>query len=396
MIDLSGIRILALEQYGAGPYGSLHLSDLGAEVIKIENRRSGGDVSRTVPPYADGSDSLFYQAFNRSKQSITLDVESDEGREIFHRLVKNADAVYSNLRGDLPARLRLLYEDLSPWNERIVCCHLTGYGRHGARAAEPAYDYLIQAEIGMMSLTGDPAGGPERCGLSIIDFLGGVTGALALATGILSARATGKGTDVDVSLLDVGYSLLNYLAIWTLNEGYVPRRMPDSAHPSLVPSQLFQTSDGYVVVMCNKDKFWVELCTLLNEPDLAADERFASFAGRGAHRDDVVGPLKKAFKQESTQHWLTAMRGRVPIAPVNSVEEALNSAREQGLQVFVNVDHPQRGTIHEMATPIRSGGLPPAPATVAPLMGQSTEEVLRRLAEVTPEEFGRLRAAGVV
>ena len=396
MIDLSGVRILALSQYGAGPYGSLHLADLGAEVIKIENRRSGGDISRTVPPYADGNDSLFFQAFNRNKQSITLDVESEQGRDVFHRLVKSADAVYSNLRGDLPARLGLLYDDLKQYNESIVCVHLTGYGRQGPRAAEPAYDYLIQAEIGMMSLTGDPSGGPQRSGLSIIDFLGGVTGALALTAGVISARATGKGGDVDVSLLEVGYSLLNYLAIWTMNEGYVPSRMPESAHPSLVPSQLFETSDGHLVVMCNKDKFWLELCTLLNEPELGADERFATFAGRSEHREAVVAPLRKAFKRHSTKHWLTVMRGRVPIAPVNSVEDALASAAEQSLPVFVEVDHPVRGPIREMATPIRSSKNERVASTPAPEMGAETEEVLRRLAGVTPEEFEQLRKAGVV
>lgn len=395
MISLEGVRILAVSQYGAGPYGSLHLADLGAEVIKVEDPNVGGDVSRTVPPYVREGDSLFYQAFNRNKWGITLNLTSERGRDIFRRLARAADAVYANLRGDLPERLGLTYAHLKDVNPRIVCCNLTGYGRHGPRAKEPAYDYLIQGEIGMMSVTGHPEGPPERCGLSIIDFAGGVTAALAVVAGILSAREKGTGGDVDVSLLDVGYAMLNYLASWHLNEGYVPRRTADSAHPSLVPSQLFPTADGYLVVMCNKEKFWTELCAVLGAEDLAADPRFSDFTGREKHREEVVARLKALLEKRTSREWLELMRGRVPVAPVNSIPEALAEAEREGLPAFVDVDHPTWGRIRQMATPIRTEGDRPA-ARRAPAMGEHTQEILARYAGVSEDEFRQLREEGIL
>ena len=187
MITLEGVRVISVEQYGAGPYATLHLADLGAEVIKIEQPNGEGDMGRTMPPYTVAGDSLFFQGLNRNKQSITLDVTKPDGRDVLRRLAQNADAVFSNLRGDLPARMGLTFADLKDVNPRIVCCHLTGYGTQGERAAEPAYDYLIQAEAGIMDLTGEPDGPPSRAGVSMVDWMGGVSAAFAMVSGILSA-----------------------------------------------------------------------------------------------------------------------------------------------------------------------------------------------------------------
>lgn len=395
MISLEGIRILAVSQYGAGPWGSMHLADLGAEVIKVEDPTVGGDVSRTIPPHLDGKDSLFFQTFNRNKLGITLNLKSDAGYDLFCRLVKNVDAVYSNLRGDLPDRMGLTYEDLKGINPKIVCCHLTGYGREGSRASEPAYDYLIQAEAGMMSLTGNPDGPPERCGLSIIDFVGGLTSAFAVAAGILSARMSGKGSDVDVNLLDVGNSLLNYLATWHLNDGYEPRRMADSAHPTLVPSQAFPTADGHIVIMCNKEKFWLNLCELLDADDLASDPRFKDFAGRQEHRDEVINRLKEHLIKRTTSDWLGLMRGRVPIAPVNTVAQALGALVDENSRMIVTVDHPVWGTIRELATPI-AAGRDDIQHRRGPEFGEHTREVLSKYAGVTDEEFEKLKESGAI
>ena len=237
MLPLSGVRILAVEQYGAGPFGSMQLADMGAEVIKIENPAEGGDVSRSIGPYFLGeNDSHFFQAFNRNKRSVTLNLRAPGGQQVLRDLAAHADGVLDNLRGDQPARLGVTYDALKAANPRIVCAHLSAYGRTGSRANWPGYDYLMQAEAGYLSLTGEPDSPPARFGLSVIDLMAGVYAATALLGGILSARATGMGRDVDVSLFDTALSNLNYVGAWFLNEGRVQGREPRGV-PSVADAQ---------------------------------------------------------------------------------------------------------------------------------------------------------------
>ncbi|MBO0877532.1 MAG: CoA transferase, partial [Pseudonocardia sp.] len=280
MRPLEDIRIVSLEQYGAGPFGSMHLAELGAEIIKVEDPSVGGDVGRSVPPYAGGGDSLFFQSFNRDKSSITLDIRTAEGRAVFEDLVRTADAVYSNLRGDVPAKLRLRYSDLKHINPKIVCCSLTGFGMTGPRSNEPGYDYVLQALGGWMSLTGEPGGAPQKTGPSLVDYCGGYVAAISLLAAIHAARRDGVGTDCDLSLYDTAVSLLAYPGTWHLTAGYQPKRTHHSAHPSLVPFQAFEAADGWLVVGCAKEKFWRRLTVVLDRPELAEDPRFATFADR--------------------------------------------------------------------------------------------------------------------
>ena len=305
---LEDIRIVSLEQYGAGPFGSMHLAELGAEVIKIEDPSSGGDVGRYVPPYAQDGDSLFFESFNKNKSSVMLDIRSDAGREVFHDLVRSADAVYSNLRGDVPAKLGIRYADLADVNPRIVCCSLTGFGMTGPRSGEPGYDYVLQALGGWMSLTGEPGGAPQKAGLSLVDYSGGFVAAIALLAGIHAARRDGVGTDCDLSLYDTAVSLLTYPATWHLTEGYTPARTHHSAHPSLVPFQAFEAADGWLVVGCAKEKFWQRLTVVLERPDLAEDPRFATFRDRDVHRDVLVPLLEELFAARAVDVWIAAMR----------------------------------------------------------------------------------------
>ena len=251
-LPLDGVRILAFTQLGAGPYGLMFLSDLGAEVIKVEDPTTRGDEARSVPPYNDPAshDGLYYQSLNRGARSITLNLRDPDGRALLHRLVARVDAVYNNMRGDLPAKLGLDYAALSVANPKVVCCSLSGFGRTGPRLGDPGYDYLLQAYAGFMSVTGEPDAPPTKCGVSIVDFSGGILSALALMIGLYRARTIGVGSDLDVSLLDTAVSMLNYLAIWTLNRDWQPQRLPEGAHQSLVPSQSFQTRDGWIVIMC--------------------------------------------------------------------------------------------------------------------------------------------------
>ena len=255
-LPLTGVRILALTQLGAGPYAMTLLGDLGAEIIKIEDPTIGGDEARTVPPYAGDGDSPYFQSLNRNAESLTLNLRIPAGQDLFRRLVQIADVVYANTRGDLPAKLGIDYAGLRAVNPRIVCCSLSGFGKTGPRAADPGYDFLVQALAGFMSVTGDPGSAPTRCGVSVVDFSGGLTSVVGLLIGLLRARSTGVGCDVDVSLLDTAVSMLNYLAVWSLNHGHRLERLPDCAHQTLVPSQNFATRDGHLVIMCMKEKFW--------------------------------------------------------------------------------------------------------------------------------------------
>ena len=283
-LPLKGVRILAVEQYGAGPYGSMHLADLGAEVIKIESP-PGGDVSRSTGPYFLGEgDSQFFQTFNLNKHSLRLNLKSAEGREVFEKLVGTADAVLNNLRGDQPAKLGLDYATLSKVNPKIVCAHLSAYGRDNERAAWPGYDYLMQAEAGFMSLTGEPGQPPARFGLSMVDFMTGTTMAMGLLAALVGAMRSGQGRDVDVSLFDVALHQLSYPATWYLNEGHETTRLERSAHPSTVPCQVYRTRDGWVMVMCMLEKFWQTFIAGIDRPQLGTDPRFADFPARREHR----------------------------------------------------------------------------------------------------------------
>lgn len=378
-LPLRGVRILSFEQYGAGPFGTLHLADLGAEVIKIENPAEGGDVGRLVGPFYFGpGDSHFHEAFNRNKKSLTLNLRQGEARSVLADLVRSADAVFDNLRGDLPQKLGLTYAQLAPCNPRIVCAHLSAYGRTGSRSSWPGYDYLMQAEAGYLSLTGEPGGPPARFGLSIIDMMTGVTAVTGLLAGIIEARSTGRGRDIDTSLFDVALGNLNYVAAWYLNEGHKVARAPRSAHPSLTPSQLYRTQDGWIFIMCNKEKFWPALCQAIDRPDWAAHPDYASFAARLAHREQFTEALDAVLGTASTAEWLARFAGKVPAAPVHDVAQALDNpfAREQGL--ILEAPHPARGSIRTVATPIRCPGEAP-PLGIAPTLGEHTQALLAEL-----------------
>ena len=396
MLPLDGVRILAFTQLGAGPFGLMFLSDLGADVVKVEDPTTGGDEARTVPPFNDRAahDGLYFQSLNRGARSLTLNLRAPESRDLLHRLVARADAVYNNMRGDLPGKLGLDYAALRGANPKVVCCSLSGFGRTGPRAGEPAYDYLLQAYSGFMSVTGEPDAPPTKAGISVVDFAGGMLSALALMIGLHRARATGQGSDVDVSLLDTALSMLNYMAAWTLNRGWRPQRHRDGAHQSLMPSQSFQTADGWLVIMVMKEKFWTRLAERVGRPELAADPRFRTFPDRLAHRDALADVLRAEFRRRTTAEWLERLRGHVPVAPVYTVEEALADEQAAAREMLVEVLHPVFGRIHEVGCPIKIDGVPPRYAPASPL-GADTGALLAEIG-LAPADVSALRALGVV
>ncbi len=377
MKPLQDVRIVALEQYGAGPFGSVHLADLGAEVIKIEDPRVGGDVGRYVPPFADGEDSLFFETFNRNKQSLSLDITSEHGRRVFEDLVARSDVVYSNLRGDVPAKMRITYHDLKHLNPAIVCCSLTGFGMAGPRSAEPGYDYILQGLAGWMSITGEPGGPPVKTGLSLVDYSGGYVAALAVLAGLHAARRDGVGMDCDVSLYDTAISLLTYPATWHLNAGWTPRRTRHSAHPSLVPFQNFQAADGWLVVGCAKEKFWQRLIRVIERPDLATDPRFASFASRREHADVLLPMLESIFRGRTVAEWLNRLyAAAIPCGPVNDVAAALTEPHTTARGLVIETEHPRFGTVRQLASPVRVGSARPEYRR-APARDEDRERILR-------------------
>jgi crotonobetainyl-CoA:carnitine CoA-transferase CaiB-like acyl-CoA transferase len=397
---LEDIRILAVEQYGAGPFGSVHLADLGAEVIKVEDPSNGGDVGRYVPPYQEGEDSLFFEVFNRNKRSINIDLSTPEGRQVFEDLVRVSDVVYSNLRGDVPAKIGITYDALKHLNPKIVCCALTGFGMTGPRAKEPGYDYVLQGMAGWMDITGEPSGPPTKSGLSLVDYSGGLVAAISILAGVHAARRDGVGMDCDVSLFDTAISMLTYPAIWNLNGDFEPVRTHNSAHPSLVPFQAFQTSDSWIVVACPKEKFWQRLGDVMERPDLVTDERYATFADRRRNAAELVPILEEIFASRTEEEWLRLLRAAgVPCGPVNTVSEALTDDHTIARGMVVETEHPVFGTVRQVRSPVRVG----APVTdyrrapqrnedaeyiYSDLLGYDAEQIERLSAGSTTEEVG--------
>ena len=396
---LEGVRVLAVEQYGAGPYASMYLADMGAEVIKIEpparGTSPGGDTSRQSGPHFLGdNDSHFFQTFNLGKRSMTLDIRAPEGRRLFERLVATADAVLNNLRGDQPARLGLTYEVLAPLKSSIVCAHLSGFGRTGPRASWPAYDYLMQAEAGYFSLTGEPDGPPTRMGLSIVDYLAGITTAFALTSALFSALRTGVGRDVDVALFDVAMAQLTYPATWYLNEKTVTRRRPRSGHPAVVPCEVFPTRNGSIFIMCVLPKFWVALCNALGCSELVEDPRFATPKARYENRDALAAELDKILRTEDTEVWLERLGGEVPAAPILGLDAALDSPYFREMGGIQTIDHPARPGLRVLSSPIRVDGERPV-ASKGPSLGADTDTMLKDLG-LNADEIAALHAKGVV
>ena len=392
---LEGLRVLTVSQFGAGPFGTQMLADLGADVVKIEDPGVGGDSARYVPPFQGEGDSPYFQSFNRGKRSLALNLRHPDGQSVFRDLVRVSDAVFNNARGDLPEKLGLTYEQLRDVNPRVVCCSLTGYGRTGPRAAEPAFDYLVQGYAGYMSVTGEPDGPPGKCGVSVIDFAGGYAAMAGLMVGLFDAQRTGVGRDVDISLLDTAVSMLSYFAIWTLNRDWTAERTRDSAHQTLVPAQNFPTRDGWIVIFCNKEKFWRDLVETLGAPELAEDPRFGSFADRFRHREALLPLLRERFATRTTADWLDRLRGRVPCAPVNDVRQALADPQVLARDMIVEVEHPQFGTLREVRSPVRTEGEIRDPRR-APRLGEHTDDVLRDVLGYGEGTIARLRAAGVI
>ena len=397
-LPLSGFRVISAEQYGAGPYGTMFLAQLGADVIKIEPPGvpgKGGDTARGVGPhFLRSGESLYFQAFNLNKRSLTLDLSTPEGQAILRKLAAGSDAVANNMRGDLPAKLGLTYAALQDVNPAVVCAHLSAYGRDNERARWPGYDYLMQAEAGYCMLTGEPGGDPQRMGLSMVDFMAGTIHAIGLLAALVDAQRTGVGRDVDTDLLSAAVHQTSYPALWYMNEGDLTERTPRSAHPTATPSQMFKATDGWMFVMCQLPKFWTILLERTGAADIAADPRFATNAARLANRGALTAALDAMFLVQPVAHWQQLLAGYVPVAPVYGLDQALDNPWLARTGMRGAVDHPDRPDMQVLSNPIRIDGQR-LPNRAAPLLGADTDAILAELG-LPAAEVDDLKRAGIV
>lgn len=396
MKPLEDIRVIAIEQYGAGPFGSLHLADLGAEVIKIEDPGSGGDMGRYIPPFQEGEDSLFFETFNRNKKSLSLCLTVPEGRRVFEDLVAGSDVVYSNLRGDVPAKLGLRYADLSEVNPRIVCVSVSGFGMTGPMSKEPAFDYILQGLAGWMELTGEPNGPPTRAGLSLVDYCGGYVAAIALLAGVHAARRDGKGMDCDISLYDVAVSLLTYPATWHLSRGWEPVRQARSAHPSLVPFQLFKGNDGvWFMVGCAKQSFFYRVAEVAGRPDLAEHPDYDTPSARYDNREALIEILDALFSGHPAGYWIDRLKeAGVPVGPIQGIPEAVTHSHTAARELIVETSHEVFGTVRSLASPVRVGDPGDITYRRSPKRNEHADEILRSRLGYDDALISRLREGG--
>jgi crotonobetainyl-CoA:carnitine CoA-transferase CaiB-like acyl-CoA transferase len=390
-----GVRVLDLSRMLAGPYGSMLLADLGAEVIKIEDP-GGGDPMRSMgPPFLE-QESAYLLSINRNKKSVALDLERPEGREVFLDLCRAADVVWENFRPGVMARLGCAPETLRARNPRLVVCSISAFGQEGPYRNWPAFDLALQAMGGGMSITGEEGRPPARMGLPMGDLAGGMFGALAVAGALFRRAQTGEGTHFDLSLLDCQVSLLTYIAQYFWADGRVPGRV-GSGHASVVPYQAFATRDGFLVVAVFNDKFWSGFCRAIERPELTADARFDTNVKRVANRGALIPLLEGILPGRTTAEWLGRLQEEgVPAAPIQRLDEVLRDPQVLQREMVVDLEHPKLGTLKTLGTPIRAEGAPAFRPAPPPALGEHTEAVLGGLLGYPAERIAALRRASVI
>lgn len=391
---LQGVRILELGQIIAGTYGSQVLSDLGAEVIKVEAPE--GDLGRnpSVAPYR-GASGLFL-TFNRNKKSIVINLKTEAGRQVFYELVKVSDVVVDNFRTDVLERLKVDYGVLSRINPRIVQCSVTGFGTGGAYKHYPALDIIIQAISGHMAITGEPGRPPARVGVPLGDLSGGIFSCKGILAALFARERTGKGARVEISMFDAMLNLLSYMGTMWLTNGELPQP-PGSGHDYTVPWQAFSAKDGYVVIATREENFWRKLCELLEDPALADDPRFVSNANRVKHKDILVPRLETIFRRRTVSDWLERLRAAgVPAAPVNHFDRAFAEPPVAEREMIVEYDHPDVGKVRLPGNPVKVSGMPGTISKPAPRLGEHTDQVLREVLSLTAEQIVELRQQGAI
>lgn len=390
---LNGIRVLDLTQVMAGPYCCQLLGDFGADVIKIEPRT--GDATRKMGFFGKGDDALAFLAVNRNKRGLTLDLKSDEGREIFYRLADAADVVVENYRPGVARRLGVDYETLSARNPRIVHASISGFGQTGPYAPRGGYDLIAQAMSGLMSVTGEPGSSPVKAGVPVGDLSAGLFCALGILSALLGRAKTGRGQQVDVSLFESALALM----VWETSEywgtGHTPEPM-GSAHRLAAPYQALRTADGYIVVGASNQGLWERLCTALGRTDLVGDDRFVANLDRMRNLGELVGELEKTLSTDRAATWIDILlEAGIPAGPLNDVRQAVDDPHALARGMVQEVEHPVEGTVRTLGVPVKLSETPGDIRCAAPLLGEHIDDILEEFG-FTVAEIEALRRSHVV
>ncbi|HSG43569.1 MAG TPA: CoA transferase [Anaerolineales bacterium] len=397
MKALQGIRILDLTHMLSGPYGAMMLADLGAETIKVEPPGKGEGTRRLLEK--DPANSLngfgaYHMTLNRNKKSVTLDLKSEKGLEIFYELVKTADVVISNFSAGVTKRLKVDYETLSKVNPRIITCTVTGFGETGPAKDRTAFDMVAQAMGGGMSITGQPGHSPTRSGIPIGDLGGGLNAVIGVLAALQARHTTGRGQHVDISMLDAQISLLNYMATMHFLSGEIPDKL-GNGHFVHVPYDTFTCSDGHIIIAIIFDSFWSELLKVIPADDLDTEEHKFQ-PGRLKNKQLINARLNEILSTNTQAHWLEKLRSvRVPCAPVNNLQQALNDEQVLSRNMIVEVDHPNGGSVRMPGNPIKLSDTHEDTFSPPPNLGQHNEEVFSTLG-LTYEEIKTLQKDGII
>ena len=392
---LSDLKVLDLSRVLAGPYCTMLLADMGADVIKVERPGAGDDTRGYGPPFLSG-ESTYFLSVNRNKRSMTLDMKHPKGKEILGNLIRTADVLVENFRPGTLEKLGFGYEEALVVNPRLVYCSISGYGHNGPSAAFPGYDLVVQGEGGIADLTGEPDGPPMKVGTSQADIVAGMNAFSGILLALLARLQTGRGQKVDIGLLDCQVALLTYQAGIYFATGESPKRM-GNRHPSIAPYETFRSADGYVNLGCGNEAIWRRFCQAAGAPDLAEDPRFTTNANRVANRGDLLAIMEPLMATRTTAEWVGLLRPQgIPAGPIHSVQEVLEHPQTRARDMVVELDHPLAGPIRVTGIPIKMSDTPGEVRTPPPLLGQHTAEILAGWLGLGPEEIKRLATSGVV
>ena len=393
-LPLSDIRILDLSLIMAGPYCTLILGDLGAEVIKIE-RPGVGEGARGVPPHYFEGESAYFIAMNRNKKSMTLDLKSAKGKEIFYGLAKSSDVVVDNFRPGVVKKLGVDYDTLKKINPRIICCSISGYGETGPLKDRPAFDLIIQARGGVMSYTGEPGRMPVRMGAPMGDLTGGLFAANGILAALYERERTGRGQRIDISLLDCQISLLTYRAQYYFVGNEIAQPV-GSGHTSIHPIRAFKTKTFDIVIDCNMQNIFAELCDAIGASDMAVDPKFCSRENRLENKDELYDILEKVFLSKTGEEWLELLDKRIPIGPINTIDKALSDPQILSRNMVVEVDYGNEKKLKILGNPIKMSEVDQEVFKVPPRLGEHTEQILEEILGYSPEEIEELRQGKVI
>lgn len=392
---LDGLVVLDLTRVLAGPLAAMLLGDMGADVIKVERPGAGDDTRGWGPPFV-GSESAYYLGINRNKRSVTLDLAVDEGRQVLRRLLPAADVVLDNFKIGTLEKWGFddeWFEQNAPQAVRVV---ISGYGSTGPKAGLPGYDFILQAESGLMSITGVPDGEAMKLGVAIVDICTGLLATISALAGLTSRTVTGRGQRVEVTLHDTGLLMLANVAANHLASGMVPGRY-GNGHPNIVPYRTFRAADGDVAVAVGNDDQFRKLAELLGHPEWGSDERFARNRDRVDNRQTIDQMIGDILVGESRAHWIQALDAvGIPAGPINDVAEALASPQTAAREMVVDIEHPLVGLVKMLGLPIKFDGTPASIRRHPPTLGEHTAEVLEQIARLTPAEIDDLRSRRVV